>query len=223
MESKKSRPKHVKKERSNVLEDLFNRITEDFDADRNDDVYAVLQQQLEEKALELLNKGNFSNERIAKMMAYFLMKYEKHMVNETEIKLKAYEAKEVFEDIVQIEESTPTGGRPQNDYLFGVAKQSFEEYERNHRKHPSSNQLSALAEIKLKKKLELLKIQFIERNPPITKEDEDLFYFLSARARAEKAGNFFYSPRTALEHINRIKNLRKSSDNTQEPISANRN
>jgi hypothetical protein len=69
--------------------------------------------------------------------------------------------------------------------------------------------------IKLKEKLELLKIQSIERNPPITKYDEDLLDFFSSRAKAEEAGNFFYSPRTALEHINRIKNSRKSSDNTQ--------
>lgn len=129
MKLNKPRPKHLKKEKSNILEDLLNRITEDFDADRHDDVYIILKLQLEGKALELLDKGNFSNERIAKMMVHFLMKYEKHMVNEADLKLKVYEAKEVFDDIIQIEESTPTGGRPHNDYVFKVAKQSFEEYE----------------------------------------------------------------------------------------------
>lgn len=209
MESKKSRPKHVKKEKSNVLEDLFNRITEDFDADRNDDVYAVLQQQLEEKALELLNKGNFSNERIAKMMAYFLMKYEKHLVNETEIKLKAYEAKEVFEDIVQIEESTPAGGRPQNDLIFEITKATFEEFEKNNNGlQPSSIQLADIVGTKLKDKLETLANQIAT---PLTKPEKELFTLLKQRAHIEKeSGNRFFSESTALNHIKRILKLRDS-------------
>lgn len=209
MKSETLRPKHIKKEKYNSLEDLFNRITDDFDVDKHDDEYLILYKRLEEKALELLNKGNYTNERIAKVMAHFLVKYEKQLMNAGELLHAAKRAKEKFEEIIKIEESIPTGGRPQNDYIYEVANETFEEYEKNNNgKQPSSIQLSELVGNKLKLKLEKLKTQG-EIN--LSKSEKTLFTLLKQRESAEKdLGNRFYSERTALDHIKRILKIRKT-------------
>lgn len=214
MKSNQQRPKYIKKEKSNELEEIFKRVTEDFDANRYEDVYAFKQKELEAKALELLNKGNFSNERIAKLFSHFLMLYEKHMMNEAEIQLDTYKAKEKFEEIIDIEDSTPTGGRPTNKFIFELARETFEEYEdANNGKEPSSIQLSELVGEKLKEKLEILKTQPLNH---LTNSDQNLFTWLKQREIAEKdSGNRFYSESTALSHINRILKKRKSGADSQ--------
>lgn len=210
MKSNQQRPKHVKKEKSNELEVIFKRVTKDFDANRYEDVYAFKQKELETKALELLNKGNFSNERIAKLFSHFLILYEKHMVNEAEIQRATYKAKEKFKEIIAIEDSTPTGGRPPNKFIFELARETFKEYmNANNGKQPSSIQLSDLVGEKLKEKLEMLRTQVLNH---LTHSDRNLLTWLIQREIAEKdSGNRFYSESTALNHINRILRMYKSS------------
>jgi DNA-dependent RNA polymerase auxiliary subunit epsilon len=207
MKTENPRPKHIKKEKSNSLVDLLRRITDDFDADKHDNEYAILQKELEEKALELLNEKNYNNERIAKLMAYFLVKYEKQLMNAVELIHTANKAKETFEEIVKIEESIPTGGRPQNDYIYETAKVTFEEFEKsNNGKQPSSIQLSELVGTKLKHKLEILKTQG-ELN--LSKSEKKLLILLKQREVLEKdSGNRFYSESTALDQIKRILKFR---------------
>lgn len=214
MKSNQQRPKYVKKEKSNELEAIFKRVTEDFDADRYEDVYAFKRKELETKALEFLNKGNFSNEHIAKLFSQFLILYEKHMVNEAEIQLATYKAKEKFEEIIDIEDSTPSGGRPQNEFIFRIATEAFEEFEgANNGKQPSSIQLAELVSKKLKNKLADLRTKNLNAH---TKLDKELIDRLNQREINERDnGNRFYSESTALNHINSILKKRKASADTQ--------
>jgi DNA-binding CsgD family transcriptional regulator len=214
MKQESLRPKHIKKEKAKYLEELFLQITDDFNFDRHDDSHSDLQKKLEKKALELLNKGNYTNERIAKLMAFFLVNYEKQLMNTAEVIHTANKAKEKFYEIKKIEDSIPTGGRPQNVYIYELTKKTFAEYEKqNNGKQPSSLQLSELVGAKLKSELERLKAQG-ELN--LSKSEKDLYALLKQREAAEKdSGNRFYSESTALTHIKRILKLRKAQIDPQ--------
>ena len=139
------RPKQRIKEEFDLLAKQLNQITNEFDVDQYDDVYGIKLRELEAEVLELLEKGSFSNEKIAKIIAFALIKYEKNAFNRARIQLGAFKATDKLKVIEVIESSIPKGGKPTNEEIFKLSRESFEEYKKTHNgNEPSAPSLSNL-------------------------------------------------------------------------------